>query len=329
LSEASVSVLSLGGTIAMSDLGGRGVEPALTAEELVAAVPELDGVARITAAAFRTLPSTHLELDDLVELSGEVASHIERGASGVVITQGTDAIEETAFALDLLSDRMAPVVITGAMRNPTQPGADGPANLLAAVRVAASGSARGLGTVVVMNDEIHPARYVRKTHASSPSTFRSAPAGPVGWISEGRVRIASMPVRGHPVGLRGDEVHRPVALLTASLGDKGELVSVVRRAGFHGLVVEGLGGGHLPPGMVDPVAELAEEMPVVLASRTGTGEVLTGTYGFVGSETDLLGRGLIPAGDLDGPKARILLTLLLRTGAGKEEIREHFGGGAR
>ena len=152
-----VVVLSLGGTISSTDAGGSGVEPTLTGEALVADVPEISEVAEVSAGAFRQAASGELTLDDLIELAAEISRRVDAGAAGAVVTQGTDTIEETAFTLDLLVDRDAPVVVTGAMRNPTLPGADGPANLLAAVRVAASDAARGLGALVVLNDEVHAA----------------------------------------------------------------------------------------------------------------------------------------------------------------------------
>lgn len=319
-----VVVLSLGGTISSTDAGGSGVEPTLTGEALVADVPEIEEVAEVSAEAFRQAASGELTVDDLIELAAEISRRVDAGAAGAVVTQGTDTIEETAFTLDLLVDRDAPVVVTGAMRNPTLPGADGPANLLAAVRVAASEAARGLGALVVMNDEVHAARYARKTHTQSPATFRSPLTGPLGWVSEGRVRIANRPTARHLVLLAENTSDKPVALFTAALGDDGRLLGRVRKLGYAGLVVEALGGGHVPSVMVEGLEALAGEMPVVLASRTGSGEVLRNTYGFPGSETDLLERGLIPAGMLDGPKARLLLSLLLRSGAGGEEIRKHF-----
>ncbi len=317
-----VAVFSLGGTISATKGGGPGVAPALTGEELVEMVPKISAVAEVEAVQFRKVAGSELTLDDAVSLAREAEARPD--VAGLVVTQGTDSIEETAFALDLLVDREAPVVVTGAMRNPTVPGADGPANLLAAVRVAAGEKARGLGTVVVMNDEIHAARFVRKAHAQNPAAFSSAPAGPVGYLYEGSPHIVVRPEGRHLIGLPPDAEDRPVALYKVGFGDDGRLLREVGRLGYEGLVVEAMGGGHLPVGMVGTVEQLAGRMPVVLASRTGGGEVLERTYGFPGSEMDLLGRGLIPAGSLDGLKARILLSLLLRSGASRERIAEVF-----
>jgi L-asparaginase len=320
----AVVVLSLGGTISSTDTGGSGVAPSLTGEDLVEDVPEISEVAEVSAESFRQVPGSELTLDDLIELSAEIKGYIDEGANGVVVTQGTDSIEETAFVLDLLVDEDAPVVVTGAMRNPTLPGAEGPANLLASVRVAASEVARGLGTVVVMNDEVHAARFVQKTHTSNPATFRSPLTGPIGYVSEDNVRIATRPVGRHHVALSEATQDRPVALYTVTLGDDGRLLSAIRQSGYEGLVIEAFGVGHVPSVMVEPLENLAADMPVLLASRTGSGEVHRNTYGFPGSESDLLSRGLINAGMLDGPKARLLLSLLLRSGTSKEEVAGEF-----
>ena len=178
--------------------------------------------------------------------------------------------------------------------------------------------------MVVLNDEIHAARFVRKTHTSNPATFRSDPVGPVGWISEDTVRVVLRPAGRHKITLSGDAQDRPVALHTVTLGDDGRLLPAIERQGYAGLVIEALGGGHVPSVMVEGLEDLAGKMPVILASRTGGGEVLRSTYGFIGSEMDLLERGLIYAGPLDGLKARLFLTLLLRSGATGEEIKASF-----
>jgi L-asparaginase len=322
-----VTVFSLGGTIASTnDSGGdaAGVTPRLGARELVDAVPQLQEVAELETVAFRQTASGDLTLRDLVALAAEITKRFDAGVAGVVVTQGTDTIEETSFALDLLVRGPRPVVVTGAMRNPTLAGPDGPANLLAAVQVAASPQAAGLGTLVVFNDEIHAARFVRKTHTFSPATFRSLTAGPLGWMVEGRPRIAfrTPELHGTPTGV-GEEVPA-VALLKSALGDDSRLVEQVEALGYAGLVVEAFGGGHVPANVVPALGRLAGRLPVVLASRTGGGEVLRETYGFPGSERDLLSRGLISAGFLDGLKARILLSLLLATGADLAGVRNAF-----
>ncbi|GAA3055986.1 asparaginase [Pseudonocardia yunnanensis] len=323
-----VVVFSLGGTIASTNTAGEtagGVTPRLGARDLVEAVPQLQKVAELETVSFRQVASSDLTLQDIVALAAQITGCFEAGASGAVVTQGTDTIEETSFALDLLVRDHRPVVVTGAMRNPTLAGPDGPANLLAAVQVAAAPEAAGLGTLVVLNDEIHAARFVRKTHTSSPATFHSPTVGRLGWMTEGRPRIAfrAPTLEGIPTGVNEQEVP-PVALLTSALGDDSRLIAQVETLGYAGLVIEALGGGHVPSHVVPVLADLASRLPVVLASRTGSGEILRETYSFPGSERDLLSRPLIPAGFLDGPKARILLSLLLAAGANLDRVRTAF-----
>ncbi len=332
MTKPFVTVLALGGTIAMTHSDQGGVVPTLTGEMLVAAVPALSTIAQVQARSFRQLPGAHLQFDDLQALAEAIRAISSLGHRGVVVTQGTDTIEESAFALDRLLDVEMPVVVTGAMRNPTVAGADGPANLLGAVQVAISERARGRGVLVVLNDEIHAARFVRKTHTSSPSAFSSPLAGPVGWITEGRVGFCCKPEQhpAVPAGAPGRQGR--VALVTVALGDNGDQIDALRAAGFDGMVVMGSGGGHVPPGVAAALEQAASQMPVVLASRTGAGETLARTYAFPGGEIDLQRRGLIRAGWLDGLKARVLLTLLLRHApAGRDAIAKAFepwGGGA-
>lgn len=305
---SDIAVIALGGTIAMTPGGGGGVVPKLTADDLVAAVPGLSDVARIHASTFRQVPGAHLDLHDAVDLAGEIERTLETCA-GVVITQGTDTIDEMAYALDLLVRSPRPVVVTGAMRNPTVAGADGPANLLAAVQTAASAAAVGLGCLVVLNDEIHAARLVVKGHTARPDAFVSPLGGPLGYVAEGLPRVLLRPVSA-PVALPADVAPRPVGLVTAVLGDDGSALRFAAQRS-EGVVVEAMGGGHVPPGVADAIGDVAPTLPVVLASRTHAGEILRNTYGFPGSERDLLGRGAVSAGWLNARKARVLLSLLL------------------
>ena len=199
-----VAVLTLGGTISMT--GDAGVTPTLGAEELLEAVPQLRDGPPLVARSLMQMPGANLTFAHLDEVASSIRQEFADGVEGVVVVQGTATIEETAFALEvLLSDLETPVVVTGAMRNPTLAGADGPANLFAAVRSAGSGRLNGLGVTVVMNDKIHSASRVQKRHASWTDAFSSFPHGPLGWFQEGqplildRTRIGfepPKPVRG-------------------------------------------------------------------------------------------------------------------------------------
>lgn len=316
-------MIGLGGTIAMTAAEAGGVTPTLSAQQLVDAVPGLaDLGVDLDTLSFRAKPGASLTMQDLVELVAVIRKAFASDVTGVVISQGTDTIEETAYALDLLYSGPAPVVVTGAMRNPTLAGADGPANLLAAVTVAASPAARGLGSLVVMADEVHAARRVRKTHATSLSTFVSPAGGPLGYVVEGQVRILSRPVGRYTLPDPRHLTDEPrVALYTATLDDDGRILSAVAEVA-DALVIAGFGVGHVPAPWVPVLADAARRMPVVLTSRTGSGPTLTSTYGFPGSERDLISQGLIPAGYLDPYKARILLRLALSAGADRAQISD-------
>lgn len=323
--KPKVKIFTLGGTIASAGTGGKGVAPTLGADALVAAVPQIAEIAEVEAETFRQLPSPYIGFDDVQALAAEIEKAVADGAKGVVVTQGTDTLEETGFLLDRLVTGDAPVVLTGAMRNPTLPGADGPANLHNAVMVAVDDAARGIGAMIVFNGDIHAARYVRKGHTQSTAAFRSQPCGQIGWIAENTVRIVAPPMGRYPLPLPADAKVGRIALLKAAMGDDGALVRAVLDGGFDGLIVEATGGGHVTEAMVEPVVEAATAMPVVLTSRTDDGEILRETYMFPGSEMDLLERGLIDGGWLDGPKARLLLGLLIARGASREEIKAEFG----
>jgi L-asparaginase len=315
-----LAVFALGGTIASSAGPGEGATIRITGADLLTTIPQARGIADIEVHGVSMAPSGDLRLTDMFGLRSLIGKAIERGAAGVVVTQGTDTLEETAYVLDLLTAFDPPIACTGAMRHAGLPGSDGPANLLAAIRVAASPAASGLGAVVVFSDEIHAARHVRKRHASSTATFGSPLTGPLGYVTEDRVRILLRPNGRLHIRVPGDAAEVRIAQVGVHFDDDGRLIRAVPSLGYQGMVLAAFGAGHVPAWIAPILGEVSGQIPVVLASRTGAGENLRSTYGYPGSESDLIARGLIPACGLDPAHATVLLRLLLMAGAQRDTL---------
>jgi L-asparaginase len=320
-----LTLFTLGGTIASTAADPTdGARVSLTGDDLLRSVPEVRQLADIEVRAFRQVPSGDLRMANLVDLARAIEECFANGSDSVVVTQGTDTLEETSFALDLLVNDERPVVVTGAMRNPSLPGADGPANLLASVRVAAGGQTRGMGSVVVFNDEIHAARLVRKRHSTSTAAIGSPLSGPLGHVVEDVVRIFLKPPGRLTVRLPAKTPDVAVGMVSIGFDDDGRLLRHAAAAGYDGVVLAAFGGGHVPASVVPALESLSRAIPVVLSSRALAGPTLRHTYSYAGGEIDLIRRGLIPSGALDAVHARILLQVLLMAGVERPEIAAAF-----
>ena len=320
-----VVMFSLGGTIAMAGHHDGGVVTRYTGHDLLAGLGELERGLDVQVHDLGARPSADLTFDAVLDAVDAAGQAVTGGARGIVLTQGTDTLEETAFLVDAVWPHDAPFVLTGAMRNPTLPGADGPANLSAALRVAASEAARDRGALVVLDNQVHAAAHVRKSHSTSLAAFTSPDLGPVGRVVEDVPRfLADVPRRPTVTGFsRARLAATRIALHLATFDDDGATLDAM--AGSHqGLVVAGFGVGHVPGALAPALGALTERMPVVLTSRTGAGPVLARTYAAVGSERDLLERGLVNGGFLHPYKARVLLRLLVAAGAGHEHVAAGF-----
>jgi L-asparaginase len=325
MSKPLAAVGSLGGTITMTSTTGSGVIPTFGAADLVAQVPGLGEVATLTTATLAALPGASLGWSDLHQAMAWARAAVDDGAAGVVLVQGTDTLEETAYLLDLYWDRPQPLVVTGAMRAPQKAGADGPANVLAAVTTAVDAGARDRGVLVVMNDEIHAASRVCKTDSTAVDAFRSPVFGVLGRLVEGHPTWRNRCPRHPPLPHQGEPLAEPrVPLLATHLADEGDLLRHVADAGYDGVVVAALGVGHVSAAVAEAVSTAAERLVVVFASRTGAGSTGRNTYGFVGSESDLIARGAVPAGWLPPLKARLLLWSLVRLGWSRDRITDEF-----
>ncbi len=321
--RARLIILSTGGTIAMPTENAQGGESkTLCAADLISSVPALADLADVEGRDVLAKPSADITLADIATIAAAAAAAAKTGA-GVVITHGTDTLEESAFALSMLVQIEMPIVFTAAMRRPGQPSADGPANLLAAAQVAISPASRGKGILVVAGDEIHTGPLIRKVHSFRPHAFSSFPFGPIGYVAEERVRFALAPASRPPKLTYGGGVP-VVPILEAGPGFETQTVEALAVGAIDGLVVSLAGAGHAAAAAVPALARLAESIPVVFASRTGAGETLRGTYAYPGGEIDLIARGLIPAHTLDARKARIALLLLLSSQADLAKVRTIF-----
>lgn len=319
-----VALATLGGTVTMARIDqAPGALPVLDADQLVAAVPGLDGLAKLTTATLASLPSASLHRSLLAHTLRWARERIEAGARGVVLLQGTDTIEETAYWFGLHWRHAEPLVVTGAMRLSDAAGADGPANLLGAVAVALDPASRQRGVLVVFNDEIHACRWVQKTDSISTAAFASPGIGPLGRVVEGRPRFHHPPAE-LPRPLPPPQREVRVARLDVGLDDDGALLDVVAQSGFEGLLVAGYGAGHVPQTWVPRLERLAGSMPVVVAGRPGCGPTLAATYRFAGGEIDLRERGIQMAGWLSPAKARILLRALLAADVARDRLAEFW-----
>jgi L-asparaginase len=327
-SSPRLLVVTTGGTIASRrDPASGAATAAIDTDGLLAAVPALADVAEVEGRSFGLINSWDMTPAAMLALAHELRACLASDPpDGVVVTHGTDTLEETAFALELLVGPDRPLVLTGAMRPADSPGSDGPRNLLDAALVATDRSSRGLGVAVVMGGEVHAPRYVTKLHTTALHTFASPDWGPLGILDGERLTVRWAP-RGLPAlpAIPPADAELPaVALVTMVAGLGGAPVRWAADAGVVGLVLAGSGSGNVHADAAPAIDALMDAgVPVVLASRCTAGRV-TPVYGGQGGGATLVERGVIPAGDLSGPKARLALTFLLAAGATVEEIRRWF-----
>jgi L-asparaginase len=307
-----VRIISVGGTIAMR--GERAV-PTLDAAALVKEVPGLADE-RLEAETALSLPGAHLSLRQALAVAGRAREAASAG-EGVVVTTGTDTMEELAAVCAMTYGGEAPIAFTGANRPASNPGADGPANLLDAVSLARSYHADGLGVVVVFGGEIHAAMSVRKVDSTGPAAFGSPDTGPLGRIVERRVWLHARPLRPEPLIV--DRLEHRVGIVTAALGDEGDALADLATT-RDGVVLVALGAGHLSPGALAELRTAVERIPVVVTCRPDRSSMLFDTYGFEGAERDLRESGAVCAPFLSPQAARIALLCCLGAGLDRSGI---------
>ena len=322
--KKKVAVVFTGGTISMTidpDLGTA--IPSLSGEEILSLATNINKVATIEGHNFDEIPSPHMTFEKLMELKQYINKLLDRDdVCGVVVTHGTDSLEETAYFLDLVINNEKPVVVTGAMRSSSELGYDGSSNLSAAVCTAISDSARGKGVLVAMNNEVLMASEVTKIDTLALNTFQAPSHGSLGIIDCNQLVL--LKDASKKTFIDTDKYEPKVALIKTGLDMGDDLIKFAADAGYKGIVIEGMGRGNIPPEAFEGIKYAREKgIQVVLVSRCLTGRVYD-SYGYLGSGRDLKNIGCIFGGDLPGQKARIKLMLALGKTDNQQELKDIF-----
>lgn len=308
-----IHVLFTGGTISMQrDPAAGGNVPTHGGEALMRLAPGIERISPVRIEDWARMPACHFDQARLWALRERVRELAGSGAAkGIVITHGTDILEETAYLLDRTLDRQVPVAITGAMRTSSDDGWDGPRNLRDAVAVAASGASAGRGTMVVFAGRVFAGRQAAKSHATHLEAFSAPHGAAIGSVAGGAVTFSAAPAAGAPV--RPASLHARVAHVPMTVGDQGAMLDLAR-PDHDGVVIEAFGSGNIPPGAVPALGRWIEERkPVVLASRCWWGQV-TPIYAFDGGGARTAALGAIPAGPRTPAQARMELAIALSAG---------------
>jgi L-asparaginase len=323
----TVAVLSTGGTIASKhDPLKGGYLPALSGEDLVAAVPAIKKIAQIQVEQISNISSSDMTPEIWIRLAARVNELLAKPEiAGIVVTHGTNTLEETAYFLDLTTTSTKPVIVVGAERPASDSDSDGPRNLLDAIRVAIAPEAPGKGVMVVMNGQINAARDVTKTNTSQVETFRGLEFGELGVADAQTVRFYRAPLRRQTIAVDSKTQLGSVAIVMSYAGADGLVIrSMLRDGAVQGLVIAGLGLGGVPGSMFDAIQEArARGIPVVISTRVPTGRVFPLSAN-KGSALTLKQIGCVLADNLSPQKARILLMLALTKTREPEALQKYF-----
>jgi L-asparaginase len=319
-----IVIVFTGGTISMRhDAAAGGAVPSLKGKDILDLAPGIDRIARLEADDWGSYPGPHMTVERMWALRARLQEHVARpDVDGIVVTHGTDTLEESAYLMARSISTDKPIVFTGAMRTSSDLGWDGPGNLAAAVRVASAEAARGQGTMLVMYDRIHSALDVTKGHTAMLDAFDSPGLGPLGIVDDGVVIFRRSVPHNVPT-IEPATLASPVDIVYAWAGADSRLLEASAKAA-RGVVIAALGRGNVPTEMLDGVdAFLRAGKPVVISSRSSRGRVGP-TYGYPGAGRRLLERGAIMAGGRRPQQARIDLMLALGMGWGADRISEIF-----
>ena len=321
--KKKIAVIFTGGTISMTvNEETNAATPSLSSEDIMSLVHHIKDFAEVELIDFSAIPGPHMTPEKMMELKALIEKQCTLSdIAGVVVTHGTDNLEETAYLLDLTLSTPKPVVITGSMRSASELGYDGPSNLASAILTAISDDSTNRGVLVVLNDEINDTREVTKTHTMSLDTFKSLEFGPLGIVDSNHVIYYRNQTFASSY-LKTDTIVSDVVLIKVVSGMDDRVLNFLVTEKVKGIVIEGMGRGNVPPGMMPGIRRAIDEgIPVVLVSRNPLGRIMP-SYGYEGGGLDLKNAGVILVRNLNGQKARIALMLALAKTDDVEEIRK-------
>lgn len=320
----TISIAALGGTICMSkDDTADGVKPNVKIEDILNSYKSIQQIAQIRSKNLFSLPSGSLKLENLIEVYKWAKDEIKNGSHAVIVTQGTDTIEESAFFLNLIWDMKEPFILTGAMRDASSLSSDGIGNIYSSIITALSEDSCNRGVLVVLNDTIHSARYVHKSHSFRLDAFISVNANTQGIVAEKKANFFHLPSFRKTFQLGNDKL-KNVTILPSYLGDDAKILEFACSDKYDGVVISAFGAGHVSLDMMDKIKKYSKQIPIIISPRVENGISAYKTYGYIGSEIDLQKNGAIMSGWLSALKARILLIVLLSCNYDLDQIRNEF-----
>ncbi len=322
MNNKKIAIIFTGGTMSMRiDPNIHAAVPALTSKEIISMIPNINKFCEIEVINYGNIPSPHITPAMMMEIASLVKDTVSKDTiSGVIVTHGTDTLEETAYLLDLTIKTSKPIVLVGAMRNNSELGYDGSSNLAAALCTAVSQKSMDKGVLVVMNNEVNSASEVTKTNTLSLDTFKSPEFGPLGIVDNDEV-IFHRNIIPHQY-IHTDNIEKKVALIKCVPGIESDVISFYIKSGYKGIVLEAMGRGNVPPSLIEGIKQAIDNnIAVVMVSRCPTGRVLD-SYGYEGGGKHLRELGVILGGNLPGQKIRIKLMLALGLTDSIDKVKE-------
>jgi L-asparaginase len=321
-----ILVVFTGGTFSMKiDELTNAAIPFFHGSELIKTIPGLNDLAELSVFEYGNYPGPHITPEIMLELSKKINEVIEQqDHDGIIITHGTDTLEETAYFIDLTVRTEKPIVVIGAMKTSSEPDWDGPRNLIDAIHICNNPNSRGMGVLVCLNGEINAASEVTKTHTENIETFRSLDFGSLGFVDNGKVIFNRYPRKLE--NIETERINSNVDLIKIYAGMNEKFLKFAADTKANGVVIEAMGVGNVPPKVFEGIEYIASKnIPVVLVSRCPAGETLD-IYGYPGAGKWLKKIGVIFADYLNGQKARIKLIIALGKTQNHNEIRKFFEG---